>query len=78
MFDVSNYPKDSKFYDPSIMNEIGKMEDECKGKMNDECAGLKSKIHSLTDVDCKENLTGKGVNKNVVKITIHKEFADVF
>ena len=60
------------------MDEIGKMEDECKGKMNDEFAELKSKMHSLTDVDCKENLTGKGVNKNVIKITIHKEFANVF
>ena len=32
LFDFSNYPKDSKFYDPSSMNEIGKMKDESKQK----------------------------------------------
>ena len=30
--DFSNYPKDSTFYDPSNMNEIGKMKDESEGK----------------------------------------------
>ena len=43
LFDFCNYTKDSRFYDPSSMNEIGKMEDERKGKINDEFAELKSK-----------------------------------
>ena len=59
LFDFSNYPKDSKFYDPSGMNETSKMKDEFKGKINNEFAGLKSKIHSLTNVDGKENKTRK-------------------
>ena len=49
----SNYPKDSKFYDPSNMNEIGKMKDESEGK-NIEFVGLKSKMYSLKSVDGKE------------------------
>ena len=44
LFDFSNYPKDSKFYDLSNMNEIGEMNDESKGKINDEFAELKSKL----------------------------------
>ena len=41
-------------------------------------AGLKSKLHYyLTNVDGKENKTGKGVNKHVVKNIRHKEFVDV-
>ena len=59
------------------MNEIGEMKDESKGKINDEFAGLKSKMHSLTNVDGKGNKTGKGVNKHVVKKIRHKEFVDV-
>ena len=51
--DFSNYPKDSKFYDPSNMNEIGKMKDESEGK-NIEFVGLKSKMYSLKSVDGKE------------------------
>ena len=39
-FDFSNYPKDSKFYDPSSMNKIGKMKNESKGRTNDEFPGI--------------------------------------
>ena len=60
MLDLSNYPKDSKFYDPANKNEP-------KGKINYEFVGLKSKMQSIKNVDGKENKTGKGVNKNVVK-----------
>ena len=33
-----------------------------KGKINDEFVGLKSKIHSMKNVDGKESNTAKGVN----------------
>ena len=69
--------KGSKFYDPSSINEIGKMRDEYKGKRNDEFAGVKSKMRSLTNIDGKENKTGKGVNKHVFKNVRHKESVDV-
>ena len=35
--------KIKNFYDPSSMNEIGKMKDESKGKIKGEFAGLTSK-----------------------------------
>ena len=68
LFDFSNYPKGPKFYDPSSMNEIGKMNDDSKGKTNDEFAGLKSKMRFLTNVDGKKNKTGKRVNKHQRRI----------
>ena len=49
------------------MNEIGKMKDDSKGKINYEFPELKSKISYLNNLDGKENKTGKGVNKHVVK-----------
>ena len=44
MFDLSNYPKDSKFFDPGNEKVIGKMKDELKEKMISEFVGLKSKM----------------------------------
>ena len=44
MFDLSNYPKDSKFFDPDNEKVIGKMKDELKEKIISEFVGLKSKM----------------------------------
>ena len=75
---IKYYPKDSKFFDPVNEKATGKIKDESKGKINDEFVGLKSKMESIKDVDGKENKTGKGVNKNVVRNVKHEECIDVF
>ena len=62
MFDFSNYPKDSKFFDPTNKKVIGKMKDESEGKIIGEFVGLKSKMHSIKNNDGKESNTAKGVN----------------
>ena len=54
MFDFSNYPKDSKFFDETNKKVIGKMKDESEGKIIDEFVGLKSKMYSMKDLDGKE------------------------
>ena len=41
LFDFSDYPLNSKFYDPVI----GKMKDEFKGVIISEFVGLKSKMY---------------------------------
>ena len=53
LFDFSNYPKDSKFFDPTNKKVIGKMKDEKEGKINDEFVGLKSKMYSIKNIDGK-------------------------
>ena len=55
LFDLSNYLKDSKFFHPDNKKVIHKMKDMPKGKINDESVGLKSKMHSMKNVDGKEN-----------------------
>ena len=62
LFDLSNYPKDSKFFDPVNEKVIGKMKDESEGKIIDEFVGLKSKMYSMKNIDGKESNTAKGVN----------------
>ena len=61
LFDLSNYPKDSKFFD--LVNEkvIGKMKDVSEGKINDEFLGLKWKMHSRKNIDGKESNTAERV-----------------
>ena len=36
LFNLSNYPKDSRFFNPVNEKVIGKMKDVPKGKINDE------------------------------------------
>ena len=47
LFDFSNYPKDSKFFDKSNEKVIGKMKDEYGGVIIDEFIGLKAKMYSI-------------------------------
>ena len=62
MFDFSNYPKDSKFFDETNKKVIGKMKDESQGKIVDEFVGLKSKMYSMKNIDSKESNMAKRVN----------------
>ena len=73
LFDLSDYPLHSKFFDPLHKKVIGKMKHEFKGKIISEFAGLKSKMYSLIIADNEEVTIAKGVNKKIR----HKEFINV-
>ena len=73
LFDFSDYPLHSKFFDPVNKKVIGKMKDEFKGKIISEFVGLNSKMYSLIIVDNEEVTKAKGVNKKLK----HKEFVNV-
>ena len=62
LFDSSNYPKDSKFFDPTSKKVIGNMKDESEGKITDEFVWLNPKMYSMKNVDGKESNTAKRVN----------------
>ena len=62
MFDFSNYPNDSKFFDPTNKKVIAEMKDVSEGKIIDKFVGLKSKMHSMKHIDGKEFNTAKEVN----------------
>ena len=74
LFDFSNYPKDSKFFDQADKKVIGKMKDKSEGKIIDEFVGLKSKMYSMKNIDGKESNTAKAVNT----ATKFNEFKDTF
>ena len=70
LFDFSNYPKDSKFFDSTNKNVIAKMKDVSEGKIIDEFLGLKSKMQSIKNIDGEEFNTAKGV----ITVTEFNEF----
>ena len=74
LFDFSDYPLNSKFFDP-VNKKVIEMKDEFKEKIISGFVGLKSKMYSLISVDDEEVTKAKGVNK---KIKHKKEFVDVF
>ena len=55
LFDISDYPPDSKFFYPVNKKVIGKIKDEFKEKIISEFVGLKSKVYSIVGVDNEEN-----------------------
>ena len=59
LFDFSNYPKDSKFFDETNKKVIGKIKDEFEGKIVAEIFGLKSEVFSIKKIDGKECKTAK-------------------
>ena len=61
LFDFSN-PKNLKFFDEFNKKVIGKMKDVSEGKINDEFVGLKSKLHSMKNIDGKETNRAKEVS----------------
>ena len=79
MFDFSNYPKDSKFFDPTKKKVIAKMKDVSEGKIIDDFVQLKSKMYSIKNIDSKEyKLIVKNTTKGVNIATEFNEFKDTF
>ena len=71
-FDLSNQPKDSKYYCNDNKKVPGKMKDEYGGTHIYEFIGLNSKMYSIRDVNKKEKSTHKGYN-SLIK---YEEFKD--
>ena len=81
MFDFSNYPEDSKFFDQANKKVIGKMKDESEVKITNEFVGLKPKMYSMLLDDSKESNTTKGVNiatefMNLKTLCLIKKYSD--
>ena len=62
LFDFSNYPEDSRFFDPTNKRVIGKMKDESEGNIIGEFVGLNSKVYPMKNIEGKESNTAKGMN----------------
>ena len=62
LFDLSNQPKDSKYYGSDNKKVVGKMKDGYGGKLILKFVGLKSKMYSILDESNNEKITSKGHN----------------
>ena len=62
LFGFGNYSKDSKFFDETNKNVIGRMKDEFGGAIVITFVVLKSKMHSMKKIDGKECNAAKGVS----------------
>ena len=73
LFDNSDYPESSPYFDKTNKKIIGKFKDEAAGVPITEFIGLKSKMYSYV----KENQTGgktaKGIKKSVIKNDVKHE-----
>ena len=65
MFDFSDYPLDSKFFDSVNKKVICKMKDELKGRKISGFFGLKSKMYSLIIADDEEVTKAKELNRKI-------------
>ena len=66
LYDLSNFAKDSCFYDDGNKKVLGKFKDECDGKAASEFVGLRPKMYSL-QVGEKVKQTAKGIQTGFVK-----------
>ena len=65
-FDLSDFPKNSPFYDGTYKKVIGKMKDESPGVPITRFYGLRSKMYAYGDDRGKESKKAKGTKKSVV------------
>ena len=74
LFDLSNYPKDSKFFDPTNKKVVGKIR-LFEGKKSWVCwIKVKNAFYEKESNDGKESNTAKGVNI----ATEFNEFKDIY
>lgn len=66
IFDNSDYPKDSNFFDTSNKKVIGKFKDEAASIPITEFVGLRSKMYSYIKENKNGNKTAKGIKKNII------------
>ena len=73
-FDLSNYNKDSEFYDKTNAKVVNKMKNESPNHQITEFIGLRSKLYAYSvDNNDEEHLKCKGVKTCVVKKDLNME-----
>ena len=78
LFDNSDYPESSQFFDNGNKKVIGKFKDESPKIPIVEFVGLRSKMYSYVKDDEKSNCRVKGITKSVKEQEIrHSHFRDV-
>ena len=71
-FDLSNYPKNNKYFCNDNKKVLSKMKEEYRGNVSKEFIGLRSKMYSILDTKINEKSTQKGHNSYIK----YEEFCD--
>ena len=78
LFDNSDYPESSPYFDKTNKKVIGKFKDEACGIPITEFIGLRSKMYSYIKDNNKGGKTAKGIKKNIIKNNIkHTDYKNV-
>ena len=78
LFDNSEYPKSSPFFDEKNKKVIAKFKDEVKGVPIREFVGLRSRMYSYMKDNEEESHAAKGITTNVIKQRLrHDNYKDV-
>ena len=78
LFDNSDYPENSKYFNKTNKKVIGKFKDEAAGMPITEFIGLRSKMYSYINDNQKVGKTAKGIKKNIIKNNIkHEDYKNV-
>ena len=80
LFDLSNFPKSSKYYCDENKKIVGKMKDEYGGKSIVKFVGLKSTMHSILDESKRVQAKVTMLLQSFKNFTIHyfrKRFSDI-
>ena len=78
LFDNSDYPENSPYFDKTNKKVIGKFKDEAAGIPITEFVGLRSKMYSYIKDNQKVGKTAKGIKKNIIKNNIkHEDYKNV-
>ena len=78
LFDNSEYPKSSPYFDMTNKKVIGKFKDETHNIPIVEFIGLRSKMYSYVKDNQKVGKTAKGIQKNIIKNNIkHEDYKNV-
>ena len=73
LFDNSDYPESSPYFDKTNKKVIGKFKDEAAGVPICEFVGLRSKMYSYIKSNRTGEKTAKGIKKNVIKNDVKHE-----
>ena len=76
LYDLSNYPKDSPYYDATNKKVLGKFKDETEGKPPSEWLGLRPKMYSLEIEEGGDDkkAVAKGIPRTAQKRITHADY----
>ena len=75
LFDFSDYPRSSPYFDLSNKKQLGKMKDEMGGEAIEEFIGLRPKVYSIQAASQRKQ-AAKGIQRREASRITHKQYKE--